>query len=81
MNKERAAQLAEKNELKEKDKVCLSFEFYLIIVCQLYEEVMASMMKKEYEKAMELEIQKEKEKYEQSVQYQQQLHHQLNEQV
>ena len=33
MNKERAAQLAEKNELKEKDKVCLSFEFYLIIVC------------------------------------------------
>lgn len=33
MNKERAAQLAEKEELKEKDKVCISLEFYLIIGC------------------------------------------------
>lgn len=65
MNKERAAQMAEKDLLIEKDKQ--------------YEAIMAAMMKKEYEKATELEIEKEQEKYEQSVQYQEQLQKQLQE--
>ena len=67
MNKERAAQMAEKDVLIEKDKQ--------------YEAIMAAMMKKEYEKATELEIEKEQEKYEHSVEYQEQLQKQLQEKV
>ena len=41
---------------------------------------MAQMMLREYEKATEIELQKEKERYVQSVHYQQELESQLEEQ-
>lgn len=67
MNKERAAQLAEKDTLRylEEEK----------------EAEVAAMMKNEHDKAVEMEKQKEVERWERSVQYQEQLERQLVEQV
>ena len=49
-------------------------------ISQLIEADMAQVMQREYEKATEIELQKEKERYFQSVHYQQQLESQLEEQ-
>ena len=51
-----------------------------VLLSQLIEADMAQVMQKEYEKATEIELQKEKERYFQSVHYQQQLESQLEEQ-
>ena len=67
MNKERAAQLAEKETLR-----CLDEE---------REAEIAAMMKRELDKAVELEEKKEAERWERSIQYQEQLERQLEEQV
>ncbi|XP_064387489.1 meiosis-specific nuclear structural protein 1-like [Halichondria panicea] len=66
MNKERAAQLAEKDSMKKKEK--------------MMETEMTLVQQREYEKDKELEQQKEKEKIEQSIRYQKELESQLEEQ-
>ena len=48
---------------------------------QVYEREMADVMKREHEKATELEKMKEAERVEQSVKYQEMLERQLEEQV
>ena len=67
MNKERAAQLAEKDTLKaiEDDR----------------EAEIAAMMQKEHDEALKREHQKEVARWEKSVEYQEQLERQLEEQV
>ena len=67
MNKERAAQLAEKETLR-----CLEEE---------REAEIAAMMKSEHDKAVEMEEKKEVQRWERSIQYQEQLERQLEEQV
>lgn len=67
MNKERAAQLAEKDTLRrlEEDR----------------EAEDAAMMKSEHDKAVEMEKQREVQRWERSILYQEQLERQLEEQV
>ena len=67
MNKERAAQLAEKDVLRrlEEDR----------------EAEDAAMMKSEHDKAVEMEKQRKVQRWERSVLYQEQLERQLEEQV
>ena len=48
---------------------------------QLYESEMAAMMRREHERAEEVERRKEEERWEQSLHYQDQLERQLMEQV
>ena len=48
---------------------------------QLYEREIADVMRKEHEKAIELEKLKEQEKWQQSMEYQELLEKQLEEQV
>lgn len=67
MNKERAAQLAEKETLR-----CLEEE---------REAEIAAMMKSELDKAVEMEEKREAHQWERSIQYQEQLERQLEEQV
>ena len=66
-NKERAAQLAEKEALKEKDRY--------------YEAIMSQLMETERQKAVERETEKEKEKHQQSLRYRENLQEQLSEKV
>ena len=67
MNKERAAQLAEKDAMKEKDRH--------------YEAIMSQLMEQERQKALEKEAEKERERYEQSLRFKDTLQDQLYEKV
>lgn len=67
MNKERHAQMAEKEALKEKE--------------QHYEALMSQLMEKDRQEALRLEEEKEKQRYEQSIQYKENLQTQLHEKV
>ncbi len=67
MNKERAAQMAEKEAIKEKDKH--------------YEAIMSQLMEQERLKAVEREAEKERQRYEQSLRYKDTLQDQLYEKV
>ncbi len=67
MNKERAAQLLEKEALKEKERH--------------YEAMMSQIMKKEHQKALEREEEKEREKHEQMLYFKDRLQEQLIEKV
>jgi hypothetical protein len=67
VNKERAAQIAEKREIEEREKY--------------HEALMANMMKEEYEEALKQEKIKEKARQQQMLDHKLKIHQQLREQV